>query len=171
MSEFIYLKKSYENGSPLSVQPVWPLQQSASVLSNEKPPISVPCTNYSDMDSNSHFSPSSSTNALKSSILSPSSSSFISTTTCRNTNVELTVTTTTIGNTNTQVLASITNNNILVSSSLTNTSGANNETSDIKRLQSMQEMRENERRRREDIAGKIDMYEQHKLMAQFEQNL
>jgi hypothetical protein len=34
-------------------------------------------------------------------------------------------------------------------------------------------MREKERRRREEMAGKskIDMNEQHKLMAQFEQNL
>jgi len=41
---------------------------------------------------------------------------------------------------------------------------------DLKRAQSIQEMREKERRRREEIAGKIDMTEQHKLIAQFEQN-
>ena len=41
----------------------------------------------------------------------------------------------------------------------------------IKRVQSIQELREQERRRREEIAGKIDMNEQHKLFAQFEQNL
>ncbi len=40
----------------------------------------------------------------------------------------------------------------------------------IKRTQSIQEMREKERRRREEIAGKIDMTEQHKLISQFEQN-
>lgn len=40
----------------------------------------------------------------------------------------------------------------------------------IKRVQSIQEMREKERRRREEIAGKIDMTEQHKLISQFEQN-
>ncbi len=50
----------------------------------------------------------------------------------------------------------------------TSSSGA-----DLKRAQSIQEMREKERRRREEMAGKskIDMNEQHKLMAQFEQNL
>lgn len=41
---------------------------------------------------------------------------------------------------------------------------------DIKRTQSIQEMRDKERRRREEIAGKIDMTEQHKLISQFEQN-
>lgn len=40
----------------------------------------------------------------------------------------------------------------------------------VKRAQSIQEMREKERRRREEIAGKIDMTEQHKLISQFEQN-
>lgn len=42
----------------------------------------------------------------------------------------------------------------------------------LKRVQSIQEMRENERRKREELAGnKIDMTEQHKLIAQFEKNL
>lgn len=42
----------------------------------------------------------------------------------------------------------------------------------VKRTMSIQEMREKERRRRaEELAGKIDMNEQHKLIAQFEQNL
>jgi len=37
---------------------------------------------------------------------------------------------------------------------------------------SIQEMREKERKRREEMATKMpDMGEQHKLMAQFEQNL
>ena len=42
----------------------------------------------------------------------------------------------------------------------------------LKRTQSIQEMREKERRKREELAGnKIDMTEQHKLIAQFEKNL
>jgi hypothetical protein len=43
-------------------------------------------------------------------------------------------------------------------------------TDDLKRTQSIQEMREMEKRRREEIAGKIDMNEQHTLMSQFEQS-
>jgi len=41
---------------------------------------------------------------------------------------------------------------------------------DLKRVQSIQEMREQEKRRREEIAGKIDMNEQNALMSQFEKN-
>ena len=37
------------------------------------------------------------------------------------------------------------------------------------RTQSIQELRELEKKRREEIAGKIDMSEQHALMSQFEQ--
>jgi hypothetical protein len=46
----------------------------------------------------------------------------------------------------------------------------NNTADDLKRTQSIQEMREMEKRRREEIAGKIDMNEQHTLMSQFEQS-
>jgi hypothetical protein len=54
------------------------------------------------------------------------------------------------------------------SSTTTTTAPVNTE---LKRVQSIQEMREKEKRRREEIAGKIDMNEQFKLMSQFEQNL
>jgi hypothetical protein len=44
-------------------------------------------------------------------------------------------------------------------------------TDEQKRLQAIQEMKEQEKRKREEIAGKIDMNEQHALMYQFEQNI
>lgn len=44
-------------------------------------------------------------------------------------------------------------------------------TDEQKRLQAIQEMKEQEKRKREEIAGKIDMNEQHALMFEFEQNI
>lgn len=46
-----------------------------------------------------------------------------------------------------------------------------NSSTEIKRNVSIQEMREIERRKREEKAGKINMNEQHTLFAQFEQEL
>jgi hypothetical protein len=64
------------------------------------------------------------------------------------------------------------NNGSTTSNQITKGSSSNDASSDeLKRAQSIREMREKERRRREEIAGQIDMNEQHKLMAQFEQNL